>query len=311
MPVKSQEISPKVGLTAETSRGQKMIVNPYYGCSHNCLFCPANDGYLRKKIFDECRASGKVYVVSNILDHVRSFRESNSSNIIAHLSPVSDPFQPLEREYGKTEEVVRFCASQSIPVAICTKGIIPEHLYDIIAGHRNSFVQLSIPSTDELVRSYLVRGDGATVEEMFAQIRKLIAGNVALIVRIDPVFPFINDDLAVIKRDVETYRDLGVKYILSSCADLYYGALEREADYLDRFSTGLSEKYRELYVEDINGRLHACLDYRERLFGGLSEICKSVGVAFGITWEPDRDGSSLAPRFNHGAPAFLSAIGDI
>jgi DNA repair photolyase len=69
--------------------GSKMKANPYFGCSHNCLFCPANDGFLNKKVFDEYRKKGTISVVNNIVEHVDNYINNFDGNVSVHLSPVS------------------------------------------------------------------------------------------------------------------------------------------------------------------------------------------------------------------------------
>lgn len=297
-------IKPEVSKKSAGS-GSKVLVNPYYGCTHRCLFCPANDGFLKKQVFEDFREKGTIYIVENILEHVSTYISRNPDARIAHLSPVSDPFQPIEEQYGLSLSIMKYCQSIDMPIAVCSKGSVSAEALSILASNPNSFAQISILSPNEEKRKFLVRGGGATVEQLLDSISHMTALGILVIARIDPIFPFITDDMQEFETLVKIVKERGVKHVVSSVADLVEGALSREEKYLDSFKPGLAEKYRALYTENINGRLHANINYRRRIFSEMLSICQSMDMAFGITWEPAPDGSSLSPEYSYGAPEHL------
>jgi len=167
--------------------GPKMKVNPYYGCTHACLFCPANDGFLEKKVFQLFRENHNIYVVENITSHIERYVEEYQNPLTIHLSPISDPFQSVEGKEKKTREILEYCRDQELPVAVCTKGFIEESYYDLIAANPNNFVQISLLSLNEDKRKFIVRGDGASSEQLLLQIEALINRGIKTVVR--PNFP--------------------------------------------------------------------------------------------------------------------------
>lgn len=279
--------------------GPKILVNPYYGCEHSCLFCPANDGFLNRKVFDDFREKGILYVVDNIVDHVCNYLQDNELAEAVHLSPVSDPFQPIEYTEHKSEEIIDFANEKGYSVAVCTKGRIPDHVIGKIKKNSHSFVQVSILTLNEEKRKKIVRGNGGTVEELLDMIEKLTHEGIVVIGRIDPIFPYITDDMEEFTLLVLELKKRGVSHIVSSIADIIPGALERESDYLDSIENNLSQKYKQLYTHLINGRLHADLEYREQLFSKMKSICEKNNMKFGITWEPDNKGNSINSKFSH------------
>jgi DNA repair photolyase len=284
--------------------GKKMKANPYFGCQHQCLFCPANDGFLKKKVFDDYRNNGTIFVVDNIVQHVEKYILNMGKNVSVHLSPVADPFQPIENKVGKSREIIEYCFNKKIPLGICTKAVIPDDIIERMGKHKESFVQLSMITEDEKKRSFIVKGGGATVNEMFKQIEKLMYNKVNTIIRVDPIFPYITDDMDEFNSFIKKLANMGITTILSSCADLTNDVLDREGPYLETYEKGLFEKYKELYTEDIHGRQHARLAYRKSLFEKMKNICMNYGVGFGITWEPDLDGKSLSSLYSYGAERF-------
>lgn len=276
----------------------KILVNPYHGCSHNCLFCPANDGFLKRKAFDDYRTKNIIYVIENIVEHVDSFVTSNSNpDKVVHLSPVADPFQPTENLFHLSENVIDYCYEHRIPVAICTKGNLPAQVIEKIKNIPRSFVQISIPTIKPDKHKLVVRGNGAKIDMLFSTIDLLIENGIHVVIRIDPIYPYLTDDLKDFEELVIKIKEKKVRYILSSCADIIPGALEREKTFLEDIEKGLYNKYRNLYKDEIQGRLHASYDYRITLFSKQKEICKRHNVSYGITWEPDFDGKSLNNEF--------------
>lgn len=302
-----EHMSPQVIIT-DKKVGPKILVNPYYGCEHRCLFCPANDGFLNKKVFDDFREKGKLVVVDNIVDHIKNYVTGNENAKILHLSPVADPFQPIEKKLHMSEKIIEYANEANIPIAICTKGNIAEKLYPAIAQNPKSLVQISIITINEEKRSKLVRGGYGTVANLLNSIEDMTVYGIKVIARIDPIFPYITDDMGEFEQLVAELTKRNVNLVISSVADIVDSALDRERAYLESISVGLYRKYKELYVDSINGRLHAKFEYRDRLFRQMKQICENHQVYFGITWEPDQEGNSIGKNYSHIFPNEYSSI---
>ena len=284
--------------TGQNHYESKILVNPYHGCSHNCLFCPANDGFLKRKAFDEYRTKNIIYVIENIVEHVDSFATSNSNpNKVVHLSPVADPFQPAEDIYHLSRDIIDYCYENRIPVAICTKGNLPVQIIEKIKNIPRSFVQISIPTIKLNEHKLVVRGDGADIDMLLSIIDLLIENGINVVVRIDPIYPYLTDDIKDFEELVIKMKEKQVSYILSSCADIIPDALEREKTFLESIEKDLYEKYINLYKDKIQNRFHASYDYRIMLFNKQKKVCQKHNVSYGITWEPDLDGKSLNNEF--------------
>lgn len=283
----------------------KVLVNPYHGCAHRCLFCPANDGFLRRRAFDEFRDKGIVYVIENIIDHISAYLVLHPEAKIVHLSPVSDPFQPVEDRFKLSLAAMKYCTTKNIPIAICTKGIVPTDAQDLLTRHPFSFAQISIVSLKEEKRRFIVRGGGASIGDLLSSISNMVSKNILVIARVDPIYPYITDDFNEFERLAVMLKECGVRHIVSSVADIIPGALDRELKYLNSYENGLGNKYRELYVDEIGGRYHAAIAYRRKVFEQLSVICRGLNMGFGITWEPDQKGASLAKEFSFGIPEYF------
>lgn len=277
----------------------KLLISPYYGCTHNCLFCPANNGFLQKPVFDNYVQKNELCVVDNILEHIENNLYSGTGEVqTLHLSPVADPFQPAEKIFGMSRKIIEYCVDKNINLAICTKGSIPESIIPLLKKIKKVIVQVTMYTPHEHIRKLLVKGDGASTKELINNLEITQMPNVQRVLRIDPIFPYITDSMDDFKQLVDIAVKYRVECVLSSVADIVPGNLNKEAGYLDMLQEGLSAKYKRLYTKLINGRLHANLDYRMNLFTQMREICRSVNIPFGITWEPNEDGNSLCGAFS-------------
>jgi DNA repair photolyase len=100
---------------------EKLLINPYNGCSHNCLFCYSHalGGY-----FSIFREKG-VLAVFNDFDKIIA-RQLDGLNVAScgYLSPVTDPFQRINAKYELSEKIIRAFVDRNIPVQFTTKGRI-------------------------------------------------------------------------------------------------------------------------------------------------------------------------------------------
>jgi DNA repair photolyase len=214
-----------------------------------------------------------------------------------YLSPVTDPFQPVESEYRLSEKIIGQFVRRNIPVEIITKSLIPERVIDLVRKQRHSFGQVSILTPREELRRRLMAG-GAPTDELFGNLKRLSAAGVHAVCRIDPIVPGVTDDrrdlLVLIARAVEA----GARHVVASVMDVprrMSGAVFRR---LDRLKPGLGSRNRSLYSRIINGTLHADLDYRRDLFSYLRRECDRAGVSFALCMEY---------RLQDGVPAGLNA----
>jgi len=102
---------------------ERLLINPYNGCSHNCLFCYSHalGGYFR--IFREKRI---VTVFKDFAAKVARQLDNITVASCGYLSPVTDPFQPLNDKYELSEQILKAFVDRNIPVQFTTKGRISE-----------------------------------------------------------------------------------------------------------------------------------------------------------------------------------------
>ncbi len=264
---------------------ERLLINPYNGCSHDCFFCYAHafPGY-----FDLFRKRGVITVFEDFDKVVAKQLDSIRVASCGYLSPVTDPFQPINKRYQLTEKIVAAFVRRNIPVEVVTKGVISDKAMRLLAEQEHSFGQVSILTLDEDKRRRMMAG-GASTEELIKNIERLSNRGIFAVCRIDPVLPFITSQEDELKELIKTVVDAGASHIISSCLDIpktmeheMYKHIEHE------FGKETMKKYKGLYVEEMSGRKHARIEYRRKLFERIKEICDKEGVTMGLCMEFER-----------------------
>ena len=261
---------------------ERLLVNPYNGCGIGCFFCYtlAFPGY-----FQLFREKGIITVAKDFDKTVAGQLDSIDVASCGYLSPVTDPFQPLDNVYNLSEKIIKVFIERNIPIEFITKAKIPPKIVEIIKNQPHSFGQISILTCDERLRKVLVPY-GATTDELFENISLLSENGIFSVCRIDPVFPYITDDPKKIEEVIQRAKDSGCTHIVASCLDIPLKILNQVLDIIDKkFGTTCKWDYQKLYTENIDGYMHAKVDYRKSLFDKLRNICERKNLTFALCME--------------------------
>lgn len=112
-----------------------MNFDTYWGCSHACKYCFANDANFSKKTTEEKSVvpTGDVKDLVRFVDGKRDALNSWCDwDIPVCIGRMSDPFQPCEKKYGNTLRCLKWLAKRHYPFVFTTKSTLmvdnPEYL---------------------------------------------------------------------------------------------------------------------------------------------------------------------------------------
>jgi len=266
------------------SSKQRLLISPFNGCSHRCLFCFKNEFFtnVTYKLF---REKNIITVFKNLPEIIA--RQSQDVEIYneAYISLITDPFQPLNRKYRLSENIMQELNRLHVPYVVCTKGIISGEGIEHIKKNTNSFVEISVFTLHEKIRKQIVRGDGATLDEQFTLLEKLQKENIKVVARVEPIYPYVTDDFADLEQLIDKLRVFGVREIISAVLKIpEYTAESNFAD-LAHIDSLLTEKYRRLYNNKSDGLLIADSQYRKNIFSFLEKVCARKEITLRICME--------------------------
>ncbi|MCS7386351.1 MAG: hypothetical protein DRJ18_01710 [Candidatus Methanomethylicota archaeon] len=264
---------------------ERILLNPYNGCTVNCPMCYARSfgGYF--SLWDE---AGVIAVFENFDLKLKDELSKLYWASCAYLSPSSEPFQhPLENHYHLSEKSAYVFLDLDLPVDFITKrgDNIPIKLLDRMAEHPygHCIAQFTILSVDEEVNRLFAPG-GASVEEQFKAVRRCADRGIFTVVRMDPLFPGITDDERSIRSLVERAKAEGAKHIIFSLCDIGRpGELRRRRllSLVKEHFPDAFEVWRRVYRYSQDGDV----EYRKGVFKVARRICDEVGVTMALCME--------------------------
>ncbi|OQX83899.1 MAG: hypothetical protein B6D53_01355 [Candidatus Omnitrophica bacterium 4484_49] len=269
---------------------ERLLINPYSGCSINCRFCYARSfpGW-----FQLFRKYGVVVVAEDFDIRVGEQLDSIDVASCGYLSPVTDPFQPLNEKFQLSEKIIAQFVKRNIPIEFITKARVPEIVLEMMVENRHNFGQISILTPDENLRKILVP-QGASTSDLFENLNRMSRKGIFAVVRIDPVFPFITDEKTHLQEIVMRAQDCGVKHIVASVLDIPVATRYEVLNWIrENFGYDIYEKYKNLYTERIGNYFHACLDYRLMIFEYLRELADKYKMTFALCMEYKLEGKKV------------------
>jgi len=264
---------------------ERILLNPYNGCSVSCPMCYARSfgGYFT--LWDE---EGIVTVFKDFHLKLKDELSRLYWASCAYLCPSSEPFQkPLENLYHLSEKSAEVFLDLDLPVEFITKrgDNIPIRLLDKMASHPygHCFAQFTVLSLNDEVNS-VFSPNGARVDDQLKGIRRCVDRGIFTVVRMDPLFPGITDDEKTIRELVECAKNLGVSHIIFSLCDVGRRGESRRTKLFNVVKEFFPEAF-QLWLKVYASSQDGDITYRRRVFSLARRICDEVGVTMALCME--------------------------
>lgn len=240
------------------------------GCKNECIYCHFSD--LTKETYIHKYNSYPVPVDITPLYTIKDFPST------IFLSPSSDPFTDTNQDLA--HEVLSYLLPKGIIFIILTKEIIPEKTLELIKKYKDQFEGIAIGITNlDLQRNKIIEPKCPTAEQRIECLKKLVKTGVKNArLRMDPMFPTIDDTEDNFKSMVEVASKIGVKNITGTYIFTFGKFLKRlkEEPYLSESMKFINEKSP---MQGGNA-LTVPLKMKEYKYMRLHEICKSKNIHF-------------------------------
>lgn len=181
---------PPIRLEFEPRFCQNHVVDLTVGCSFGCVYCPFSDLAARQ--------TG--------LRRPTAVDLSNLSALPApptvFLSPGSDAFTP--QAAPATHTLLAHLLPRGTAVGILTKGVIAEPTLDLLGRYASQVegVVIGVSSLDD-ERNRLLEPGCPPARERLDNINRLAARGLPAALRLDPLFPLLDDDPSALERLVD------------------------------------------------------------------------------------------------------------
>ena len=173
--------------------GLPIRVDTYRTCSFKCEYCFANNRIVMApaKDFQIANINNVKTKLKKIFDK-KSFNSENfldtliSQGYTWHCGGMSDPFQPCEKIYGITRELIEVTKPYNVSILFSTKTDDLYGSWDVISPDIHTF-QLSVTN----VNNNKIEPNVADIEKRYNLYRKLKDNGFRVGVRIQPFIPNI------------------------------------------------------------------------------------------------------------------------
>jgi DNA repair photolyase len=247
----------------------KLTFNPYTGCDHRCLYCYASS-YIPR--FYECRAK------KDLISRLKREAAKLGGELIS-ISNSSDPYPRLERKEGLMRKCLEILAKSDCRIQIVTKSDLVTRDIDILKNIP-SMVSVSLTTVNDELSKKLEPHAPLSSKRIDA-IETLVKNDIPTTVRIDPIIPFLNDDVGEL---VKLLARRGVLQITSSTYKIKPANWRRFGKAFPNVSSQLNRLYFD-EGEKIGRAYYLPRKVRFDLMKKVKELTEGYGMRFGCCRE--------------------------
>jgi len=247
----------------------KLTLNPYTGCDHNCIYCYATS-YIPN--FHNCRPK------KNLIPRLQKETHKLKGKLIS-IANSSDPYPTIEKELELTRQCLKILSNHNCRIQIITKSNLVTRDTDILEK-TPSIVAFTI-TTDNNNLAKQLEPEAPPPSQRLQAIETITRKNIPVCVRIDPIIPSLNDNPEQL---IKTLAALGIKHITSSTYKV-------KQDNWKRFSQTFpttAKQLEPLYFkrgEKIGGYRYLPKEPRYNLMNRIRKQTQQAGMTFGTCRE--------------------------
>ena len=264
-------------------------LNPYYGCSINCLYCYIRGSHYGGDITH--KTSSKSNAPDILVKQLKKRAKNKEYGIIA-LATSSEAYPQIEEELKLTRSILQIINRFKFPVSILTKStlvlrdmdilkkinenaILPDDLKPKLKG--GAIISFSF-STPEEKLAKIFEPNAPTPKERLETMKKFKDAGFKVGVCYMPVLPFLSDSDKQIEKMVVLAKNYGAESILTAgltlfgeetndCKTVYYKLIEKNFP-------EILEKTKQLFGD----KFYPAPKYQKDLAERANKICKKYEI---------------------------------
>jgi DNA repair photolyase len=268
-------------------------INPYRGCEYGCKYCYARFTHEFLERRDPAAFETEIYAKDW---DPRAFQEELKSvkpGQVIGLGTATDPYQPAERKFGRTRQVVEALTGlRGVSVFVTTKSDLVSRdaaLFAAISKHNEVRISISVTTTNRnlarLIEPYAPRPD-----LRLKAVMELAGAGVAVGVIASPILPLITDSEKNLFAVAESAKAAGARYLGANLLFLQPAAQRVFFPFLaEKFPSHLAR-----YEKNFQAGAYLKGAYPKRIGELLNDIRRRVGiVSRDFSASPEASGPQL------------------
>ena len=192
--------------------------DPYKNCAFNCVYC--NAGTAKNKHHKDF--STPVYVKVNAPQLLAKELTWLKRKGVVSLGGMVDPYQPAEKKYRITEQILQVLKEHNCPFAIGTKSDLVLRDLNLISEASKKVhcsVSLSISTLDENL-ARLLEPNAPSPKRRLEALRKLSDEGITAGIWLAPIIPYLTDNDQNMARVIEAAVENGAQFVLGVSLDM-------------------------------------------------------------------------------------------
>jgi len=276
--------TPKTIITRNTSPDISFdrSINPYRGCEHGCVYCYARPSHAYMGLSPGLDFESKLFIKPNAAALLREeLTATNYQPATIALGANTDPYQPIERDYRITRQVIEVLQEFSHPFGIVTKSASVLRDLDILTEMaKRGLVKVAVSLTTldaKLARSMEPRA--STPTKRLSALEILSKAGIPTVVMMGPIIPGLND--AEIENLLKAARNVGVKEAGYTMLRLPHEVKDIFKDWLEKEYPDRAAKVMSL-VKSVRGGAENDPNFGTRM-SGQGPYAWTIGRRFQLT----------------------------
>ncbi len=288
--MKINEIKVSNYITKSGLPGTDLVINPYVGCPHACIYCYAS--FMKK--FTGHNEDWGDFTDVKICDS--SIKPQDVYGKRVFMSSVTDCYNPLEKKYKITRSILKQLYLTECQLTICTKSDLIIRDLDILRNMKNLTVAFSLNTTDENFRRDCDRA--SSVEARIRALKVIHDEGIHTVLFMSPIFPGITQWKSIIEAvgknaDEYWFENLSLKG----------GFKYRVLNYIKNRYPHLYPLYSEIYLCGNNS-------YWNALASETENFCLENNISFKNLFHTDVFSANRANAKSHSSNGQISFFGD-
>ncbi|MCC7553228.1 MAG: radical SAM protein [Methanobacteriaceae archaeon] len=270
-------------------------INPYLGCSFDCVYCYINGSKYAKE-------TNNFYVKSNARELVHKFLKRkfyDNEKAMLNLGSASDPYMDIEKDLQLTRDILNIFLKFKYPVHIITKSelilrdidildkinkvaLLPDDLKEKL--NSNVIISFSFSTIDDDIAK-LIEPNAPLPSERLKTIKKLSKKGYKVGAVFMPILPYLSDDDEKLKIAICEFSKNNCDYVIPGALSLFgNGDLSSRIKYYKV----IEEHYNE-YLEDtknlfwdkksIINKEYPSNVYQNKLYKKVYDYCREFNIS--------------------------------
>ncbi len=180
------------------------VINPYIGCAHGCIYCYSR---FMKRFTGHREPWGEFVDIKTNAGSLAQNEIGKAEEKTVLLSSVTDPYQPLERKYRLTRQILEEAVAHQTSISILTKSDLVLRDLDLLKQLDNCEVGISISTTDDSIRKIFEPRANSTQQRLKA-LKEIKRAGIKTYAFVGPILPELTDLEVLFQRLKDVNVDL-------------------------------------------------------------------------------------------------------